>query len=107
MPEYITKEQAVEVVNTAFRHIYDSDSETVSLIDLQNEIIMTIEQHTEPADVALAVHARWECYRATETKTGFIDFFLLRCSHCGKFVSGEADYEYCPQCGARMDGDDQ
>lgn len=49
--EYITKEQAINVVNVAFGHVYDSDSTTVCLVDLQNEIIMTIEQNTEPADV--------------------------------------------------------
>ena len=109
MAEYITKEQALEVVNTAFGHIYDSDSETVSLIDLQNEIIMTIEQHTESADVAPVVHARWETPRA-----------LIQCSKCGfgmfpdgyYFEDGECAHaneswfrpNYCPNCGAKMSG---
>ena len=58
MTEYITKQQAINVVNTAFGHIYDTDSETVSLVDLQNEIVMTIEQHTETADVVEVVRCK-------------------------------------------------
>ena len=101
MTEYISKEQSVEVVNTAFEHIYDSDSETVSLVDLQNEIVMTIEQHTEPADVAPVVHGRW-VYED-------VDFI---CSNCGTDAPTEGDYRqvrsnYCPCCGAIMDGEEK
>ena len=96
MTEYITKAQAIDVVNTAFGHIYDSDSTTVSLVDLQNEIIMTIEQHTEPADVAPVVHARW-----VHEDVDWV------CSICGMDALTEGDYrqvrsDYCPNCGARM-----
>lgn len=95
MTEYITKEQAINVVNTAFGHIYDTDSETVSLVDLQNEIVMTIEQNTEPADVAPVRHGRW-------TR---IDYHDARCSECGhKTYYPDRISLYCPECGARMDG---
>lgn len=97
MTEYITKEQAIDVVNTAFGHIYDSDSTTVSLVDLQNEIIMTIEQHTEPADIVDEVHARW-----IEDKCAF-----MHCSWCGYENDWEWESPYCPSCGARMDGGDK
>ena len=116
MTEYITKQQAINVVNTAFGHIYDTDSETVSLVDLQNEIVMTIEQHTETAedvvangrviednierlpaaDVAPVVHARWRYVGSN-----------WECSCCLFPVPRKSSfYHWCPQCGARMDGED-
>lgn len=107
MTEYITKEQAVDVVNTAFGHIYDSDSETVSLVDLENEIIMTIEQHTEPADVALVVHAYWRGIEGDGyDPEGNIVWDTFECSNCGEehHADGEPEWDYCPCCGARMDG---
>lgn len=98
MPEYITKEQAIDEVWDAFTSRDDP------------ELGRVIEENIKrlpAADVAPVVHARWERYRATETKTGYIDIFLLRCSNCGKFVNSETGYKYCPQCGARMDGEEE
>lgn len=97
MIEYITKEQAINVVNVAFGHVYDSDSTTVCLVDLQNEIVATIDEHTEPADVAPVVHAHWI--------TAEDDDFWT-CSNCRKFIHKNCAQGYCPKCGARMDGED-
>lgn len=98
MTEYITKEQAINVVNVAFGHVYDSDSTTVCLVDLQNEIIMTIEQNTEPADVAPVVHA-------TTTDEWWEEIYCKwkTCGNC----KGENVFaaEYCNWCGARLDGE--
>lgn len=96
MPEYITKEQAIDEVWDAFTSHDDPNL---------GRVIEENINRLPPADVAPVVHARWERYRATETKTGFIDIFFLACSSCGKQVADEADYKYCPQCGARMDGE--
>ena len=48
------------------------------------------------ADVALVVHGRW-LYVDTDTE----QFFL--CNRCKKKEYWESNY--CPNCGARMDGD--
>lgn len=111
MTEYITKEQAINVVNVAFGHVYDSDSTTVCLVDLQNEIIMTIEQNTEPADVAPVVHAEWigtwgDGYADGPDGEPVIVYEEFECSRCGcvHHADGEPTWDYCPECGARMDG---
>ena len=106
MPEYITKEQAIDVVHEAIANIVNSDSEMVCLTDLEIEIQMTITDYTESADVVPVVHARWERYHLTDTRTGFIDIFMRSCSYCRKLVNVDTDYKYCPQCGARMEGED-
>lgn len=97
MPEYITKEQAWEVVKIVARH-----GGVDSIINADKRLAAM-----PPADVAPVVHAQWERFRCTETETGFIDFFLLACSSCGKQVADETDYKYCPNCGARMDGEER
>ena len=47
----------------------------------------------ESADVAPVRHGRWDC-----------DMGGVWCSVCGEYSEGE--WDYCPNCGARMDGDD-
>ena len=56
---------------------------------------LILEQPT--ADVEPVRHGHWE------GKT-------YKCSLCGKWVDplqGDADMNYCPNCGARMDGEEQ
>lgn len=112
MTEYITKEQAIAVVKEAIANIVNNDSETVSLTDLEIEIEMTITDYTDAADVAPVVHARWETPMA-----------LIQCSHCGFGMFPDGYYfdhgvcvhaneswfrpDYCPQCGARMGGEEE
>lgn len=112
MTEYITKEQAVNVVNTAFGHIYDSDSTTVCLVDLQNEIVATLDEHTEPADVAPVVHAEnvANAHPSDEFECSNCDLILRDyCRYdpeddvCFEFT----DWNHCPFCGARMDGEEE
>ena len=47
------------------------------------------------ADVAPVRHGRW-----AETVTD--GFLFVSCSACG-FKTGRIDYNYCPNCGAKMD----
>ena len=99
MPEYITKEQAINVVDTAFGHIYDSGSTTVCLVDLQNEIIMTIDEHTEPADVVEVVRCK-DCRfrKKREPLTGFKYF------ECILDGSQAVDPDFFCAHGERLDG---
>ena len=61
------------------------------------------------ADVAPVVHGRW-----VKNKNSFVidDYygycFDYNCNACGKVVSGgDMLPKYCPNCGARMDGEER
>ena len=56
------------------------------------------------ADVAPVVHGRWKYIPQTINTYG-----QLRCSICNWWtldLSVDRSYRYCPNCGAKMDGDD-
>lgn len=66
-----------------------------------NEIVNAIPA----ADVVPVVHGRW-----VEKSTAMGMYF--ECSACGcavwnvkPFLFGKGDYNFCPNCGAKMDGD--
>lgn len=50
------------------------------------------------ADVAEVVHGEW-------VDNGIRDSMLSKCSVCG-FPCGAYTFNYCPNCGAKMDGDE-
>lgn len=116
--EYITKEQAIAVVKEAIANIVNSDSEMVCLTDLEIEIEMTITDYTDAADVAPVVHAQWVitdeanvCKPLSDVNVKTRNYLEhdCECSNCG-FICGIGvgqikQAKYCPQCGARMDGD--
>ena len=56
-------------------------------------------------DVAPVVHGEWEAqkYWKYENKHS-IQYRTNRCSLCHCDVSSRLLYNYCPNCGARMDG---
>ena len=79
MTEYIEREALRDA-------LYDADAITMSGVKILNQFPV--------ADVAPVRHGRWESY----TKN------LGECSNCGYVVS--IRYDYCPNCGAKMDGVD-
>lgn len=87
MPEYITKEQAWEVVKIVARH---ADAHSIALAD-------KALADMPAADVAPVVHGRWVWH-------GIYGMFSS-CSVCGTKFRDRPRVPYCPHCGARMDGD--
>ena len=57
------------------------------------------------ADVAPVVHARWEPYQ-TPNETRQSGWICTNCSGVQKDLRN-GDTEYCPHCGAIMDGGEQ
>ena len=65
----------------------------------------TVEEHryimVQPLDIVEVEHGQWEWDIQD----------IYRCTNCGaknrvKEVMGQPDFNYCPHCGARMDGGD-
>lgn len=56
-------------------------------------------QNAPAADVAPVVHGKWE-YIGTD-KNGNV----YRCSHCAGRIGLDYETDYCPNCGAKMEGE--
>lgn len=88
MDEYITKEQALQAVKNA--------------VDAKDEAIEAIAAHIDAipaAEVAPVVHARWRFVGEAGHGYG-----IYACTNCGSELFESNAKNYCPKCGARMDG---
>ena len=92
MDKYIKKEEAIRaLLNDATEQVGYSREEAADCI-----------RYMDTADVAPVVHGRWEWigpYRYND------DGMIGTCSVCKERLRLFA-YNYCPNCGAKMDGDD-
>ena len=108
MAKYIKLEEAIAIIEEKQKelcpvgrygrgYVYGSGREKY---DAWNEIIDALESVSN-ADVASAVHGRWEYNPPTINTYG-----QLRCSICNWWTldpSVDSLYSYCPNCGAKMD----
>lgn len=95
MAEYIKREAAKRAVD-----------EAVELSASEYDMICDYLDRIPAADVALVVHGRWIHSRYENCSE---QFELVKCSQCNHEAYAMAFYvrngNYCPNCGARMDGD--
>lgn len=90
MVEYITKNAAINAVENAPIELFQSEWEEIE------EAINA----APAADVAPVVHGKWEVIHVKN------HWDKARCSACKRvFESYEWGSNYCPVCGAKMDGD--
>ena len=89
MTEYIKREYAVDAVVDVYYNTPD--------IDLSCEKFEAAILKIPSSDVAPVKHGRWG-------SNGIPDSMLSACSVCG-FGCGAYSFQYCPNCGARMDGE--
>lgn len=99
MPEYITKEQAISVVTAS--------------TDYDEEWLVEDIKELPPADVAPVVHG--------QNISNVHPSDRFKCSQCGLILEDYTECEdeegnswveftawnYCPRCGARMEGEEQ
>nr|DAK87796.1 MAG TPA: hypothetical protein [Caudoviricetes sp.] len=91
MAEYIEREELRKTLETwRDAHADVDDEEGWELLE---DVLRELNAQAA-ADVAPVVHGRWERYSTT----------MMVCSICGKHVA-QHRYSYCPNCGAKMDGD--
>ena len=105
MAEYIEKAAAVAIATYAEdEHPYDKDPKRPDTYSAYNEgwtdacdYIRARIEALSAADVAQVRHGRWD-------KVGY---GLARCSFCHTVRKTDFDRDhYCPNCGAKMDGEE-
>ena len=88
MAEYIERENVIEWF-MPYAHVGESIDADVVISDIKG---------MKAADVAPVVHGRW-----VPTKAPFMNE-CEDCSVCGYRTVWGHRYNYCPNCGAKMDG---
>lgn len=99
MAEYINKDKLLESIEHSVVFTVRPDEPSAELRGA-NKVIDRVRS-APAADVEEVRHGRWIA----------VTFGDMRCSLCGEVygVCGGllGDYNYCPNCGARMDGGEQ
>ena len=101
MAEYIDREAAIKAFNNFDAGRADSPPFTL----LTPEEFAEYLYELPAADVAPVRHGRWEYIPQTLNTLS-----QLRCPFCGWWSldpSIDGAYNYCPNCGARMDGESE
>ena len=96
MTDYIEKNSVIELIDDAIRNCKWHVAEcTINTDDRDLKTLREKVKAIPAADVAPVVHARWRYVGSN-----------WECSCCLFPVSRKSSfYHWCPQCGARMDGE--
>lgn len=86
------------IKNGKYRVIYDIGDAPCRACGV-DDMISEVEDFPE-ADVWVVVHGRWIPQALTAGFKG------LKCSVCNSVLASFAGTNYCPNCGAKMDGED-
>ena len=95
MPEYIERGTAKHAADLAF-----------DMTETEYDILCKELDRVPAADVAPVVHGRWIEYTKVIIPEPYNKWEQAwKCSECG-FNDGFVAYNFCPNCGARMDGEE-
>lgn len=95
MSDYIDREKFIKLlVNRDLREI-------------STKTIGECLDKAEVADVVEVRHGHWirESVGSDNSSEGYFKISMAKCSECGTCVMGKPNY--CPNCGAKMDGEEQ
>lgn len=96
MTDYIKREDAIKIINSGISIDTYADRRYV------NGLFRAIR----PADVAPVRHGKYIGTEFDGYANGCPVYYEWKCSKCGcVFEEEEPTYNYCPNCGARMDGE--
>lgn len=102
MDEYIERKKLEEAFDNADPDVCESDLDGHSDWGFGRENVRDVIRGVPAADVAPVVHGYF-VYDEPRLAGG-VDWG--HCSNCGSLAFGaETRFDYCPWCGARMDGD--
>ena len=97
MTEYIERDALLDDISAAVKHR--------GMGEIIGQTLMRYVKRQPSADVAPVVHARWMHSRYEDCSE---QFELVKCSQCNHEAYAMAFYvrggNYCPACGAKMDG---
>lgn len=101
MPEYIDK---AELLRDLERKIKADNERRMAVVD--SDFIDLVNDATVIEDVVEVIHGEWEAFDCiSESKRGrTIHYATHKCSVCKKW-NGRHAPNYCPRCGAKMDGE--
>lgn len=95
MTEYIERANLIARIKYYVTHTPKDKGENYAYSVMLNEVL-----NRPAADVVPVVHGRWE-----QTEAPFMNE-CEDCSVCGYRTVWGHRFNYCPNCGAKMDGDD-
>ena len=107
MSDYIERERAMDIFGDVpgWRGYYEPF--TFNIHQAVTGIVKVVREEMSKiptADVAPVAHGHF--VHDGPRVAGGVDWW--HCSNCGKLVSGvETHFDYCPWCGAKMDGGDR
>ncbi len=103
--EYIERSKVIEVIKNYGKGAIEDGQKTLDPVDdillIQGAVGMI-----RSANVVEVVHAEWKVDSFPEHNKKFIT-----CSHCDSVIDcskgyiDENEYDYCPYCSAKMDGE--
>ena len=112
MAEYIEREALKQKIAEVQDESGDPISGSQYEIGYHNGLTMayTLAITAPAADVAPVVHGRWQDYHFVKTDCPRDGFPTVKCSNCeiafcDLINNHQFMYHYCPNCGARMDGE--
>ena len=96
--DYISRQAAVDEIREMSPELFSVYQHNV-YIDKQGTMIRIMAMPS--ADVVPVVYGKWIRGKYTGDDLRYNDY-SYRCNRCGKIVGFEENY--CPKCGAKMDG---
>ena len=99
---YIEREKVAEMIKNYGKNAIDDGLKTLDPID----VIVLLAKFVDSiptADVVEVRHSYWQC---SNVRMSSRDITCKYCHRTETISNGSEDFEYCPHCGAKMDGKD-